>query len=263
MDEFYELKQKYKESMDRRKMKIKKNKDLSLKEKQAKIKKLIGRCVNCEKPGGTIFEEKNGMLKAVCGSKTPCILNINIKRKVYDNMREMEQKNHKTTESLKMRIIMTKLDYLFGLINSKDEIVDKFNELKTELAHINEIQLVIQKKYGDILSGVHREPLLVDASLELIQEIDEIKKIYQEYLLEPSQAYLTSMVEKYVTTIQPLTEKIRNINYGYYAIESNVEQNTENIDDEEKAKASTKEKKAVYTLVALPYRMEQLEQERK
>lgn len=262
MNEFYELKQKYEESMDRRKSKIKKNKDLSLKEKQTKIKKLIGRCVNCEKPGGTIFEEKNGMLKAVCGSKTPCNLNINIKRKVYDNMREVEQKNHKTTESLKMRIIMTKLDYLFGLINSKDEIVDKFNELKTELSNINEIQLIVQKKYGDILSGVHREPLLAEASFELIKEIDELKKIHQEYLLEPSsKAYLTAMVEKYVTTIQPLTEKIRTINYGYYAIETNVEENSEKIDDEEKA--ATKEKKAVYTLVALPYRLEQLEQERK
>ncbi|NCX05319.1 MAG: SDR family oxidoreductase [Actinobacteria bacterium] len=31
------------------------------------------------------------------------------------------------------------------------------------------------------------------------------------------------MVEKYLTTINPLTEKIRAMNYGYYAIETNVE----------------------------------------
>jgi hypothetical protein len=271
---YYELKQKYQESIDRRKNTIKKKKDLSIKERRTQIKKLIGKCVNCNKPGGTIFEEKNGTLKAVCGNKTkPCNLNINIKRKLYDNMRDLEQKNNKRSESLKMLIIMTKLDYLFGLVHSKDEIVDKFNTFKNELAQINEIQLVSDKKYGDILSGIHREPLLNDASLELVNEIDELKKIYQEYLADPLPAYITSMVEKYLTTIKPLTEKIRNMNYGYYAIETNIDKEDsavmegdetmkENSDKTSDADVA-REKKAIYTLVALPYRLEQLEQERK
>jgi hypothetical protein len=260
---YYELKQKYQESIDNRKRKIKKNKDLTLKEKRTQIKKLIGKCVNCNKPGGTIFEEKNGTLKAVCGSKTPCDLNLNIKRKFYDNMRDLEQKNNKISESLKMRIIMTKLDYLFGLNYSKDEIVDKFNDLKTELAHISESQMIIQKKYGDIISGVHREPLLADARLDLINEIDELKKINQEYLIDPLPAYLTTMVEKYLTTIKPLSEKIRAMNYGYYAIESNVEK-MESVETEISMDDDiSRERKALYTLVARPYRMEQFEQERK
>ena len=266
---YYELKQKYQESMDDRKKKIKKNKDLTLKEKRAKMKTLIGRCVNCNKPGGTIFEEKNGTLKAVCGSKTPCDLNINIKRKFYDNMREVEQKNHRTSDGLKMRIIMTKLDYLFGLINSKDEIVDKFNTLKNELAQISESQMVIEKKYGYILSGIHREPLLMDSELVLANEVDELKKIYQEYLLDPSPAYITTMVEKYITTIKPLTQKLRKMNYGYYAIETNVETTMEGDQDRyPPTKISSdedisQEKKTTYTLVARPYRLEQFEQERK
>ncbi len=258
---YYELKQKYQESMDRRKKTIKKKDDLTVKERRLQIKKLIGKCVNCNKPGGTIFEEKNGTLKAVCGNKTPCNLNINIKRKLYDNMRDLEQKNNKTCESLKMRIIMTKLDYLFGLVSSKDEIVDKFNTLKNELAHINEIQLVTQKKYGDILSGIHREPLLNDSAQELVNEIDELKKIYQDYLSEPLPSYLTAMVEKYLTTIKPLTEKIRNMNYGYYALENaegEIEEAVEYDPDPQQ-----EEKSLIYRLVARPYRLEQIEQEQK
>jgi hypothetical protein len=244
---YYKLKQKYQEKMNARKLKIKKKDNISLKEKRAQIKKLIGKCENCGKPGGTIFEEKNGILKAVCGAETPCDLNINIKRKLYDNVRDLEQKNIKTCESLKMRIIMTKLDYLFGLNNSKDDIVDKFNTLKNELAHINEAQLVNDKKYGDIISGVHREPLLADANLDLINEIDELKKIYQEYVVDPRETYLTAMIEKYITKIQPLTEKIRNMNYAYYAMEYEGE-----LDDSKE-----------HTLIATPYRLDQLEQERK
>jgi len=265
---YYELKQKYQEDMEKKKNKIKKTEGLSVIEKQSKYKKIIMRCVQCDKSGGTIFDERNGILKAVCGSKTPCDLNINIKRKLYDNMRHVEQKNIKRIEGLKLNIIKTKLDYLFGLNTSKEEIVDKFNTLKNELAQISESQLIIQKKYGDIMTGVHREPLLADANLELINEIAELKKIYEEYLLNPTSAYIESMVEKYLTLIKPLTEKIRNMNYEYYAIESNVEKggsiamegDDEGGDAEEDI---AKEKKAIYTLVALPYRLERLEQERK
>jgi hypothetical protein len=272
LSKYYQLKQKYEESMNRRKLVIKKNKDLSIKEKKIRIKKLLGNCANCGKPGGTIFEEKNGMLKAVCGNKTPCDLNINLKRKLYDNIPDLEQKNYKASENLKMRIIMTKLDYLFGLVNSKDETVDKFNTLKNELSQINEKQMVIQKNYGDMISGIHREPLLLDATQEFVTEIAELKNIYQEYSNDPLPAYLTTMVEKYVTTIKPLTEKIRNMNYAYYAIETNIDEgNSVAVEGAEAGIVNNissdmdinREKKILYTLVALPYRMDQLEQERK
>ena len=156
---------------------------------------------------------------------------------------------------------MTKLDYLFGLNNYKDEIVDKFNTLKSELAQINEMQLIAEKKYGDIISGVHREPLLADASLDMINEIAELKKIYQEYLVEPSPSILTTMVEKYLTTIKPLSEKIRDMNYGYYALE-NAEGEIEEAHDPD-SHGSSGEKSVMYKLVARPYRLEQIEQEQK
>jgi hypothetical protein len=128
------------------------------------------------------------------------------------------------------------------------------------LAVISEIQLVAEKKYGDIISGIHREPLLADASLDLINEIAELKKIFQEYLTDPSQAYLTTIVEKYLTTIKPLGEKIRNMNYGYYALE-NAEGEIESNDVDPDAIQG--EKSVIYRLVARPYRLEQIEQERK
>ena len=262
MERYYELKQRYEKNIKARKNKVKKNKDLTLKEKRSAIKKIIPRCVNCNKPGGTIFDEKNGMLKAVCGSKTPCDLNINIKRIRYDNMRELDTKNDKLCENLKMRIIMTKLDYLFGLNKSKDEIVDKFNSLKSELSALSEKQLVLNKNYGDIISGVNRDPLLSDATMDLTIEIDELKQIYNEYKLDEKPAFIRSIVEKYLTKILPLTEQIRKIKYGYYEIEKGDEV-IEAFKTEGDDVANEDDGKAVYTLVANPYRFEQIEQERK
>ena len=45
--------------------------------------------------------------------------------------------------------------------------------------------------------------------------------------------------------LQPLVEKIKKLKYGYYALENNEDE------------------KDIYTLVAKPYRFDQLEQERK
>jgi hypothetical protein len=251
--QYYELKQKYQERIDNKKNKIRKSKVLTTKEKRVQYKKIVPKCVNCDKPGGTLFEEKNGMLNAVCNAQTHCNLNINIKRLRYDNMRDLEIENDKVSENLKMRIIMTKLDYLFGINTSKDDIVEKFNELKNKLASVTEKQLVINKNYGDILSGINRDPLLNDASNDLANEIDELKNLYKEYTTsdKPVPGYLTEMIEKSITKILPLVETIRKLKYGHYEMEKELLYKIDDISIYE------------YTLVANPYRFEQMEQEQK
>jgi hypothetical protein len=200
------------------------------------------------------------MLKAVCASKTPCNLNINIKRIRYENMRDVDIENDKVSENLKMRIIMTKLDYLFGINNNKDDIIDKFNELKEKLSAVTEKQLVCNKNYGDIITGINRDPLLNDANGDLAIEIDELKKLYQEYKTDSEPSYLTEMIEKYITKILPLTETIRKLKYGYYE----VERSDNNEDDEEEEGSGKRNKnKYTYTLVANPYRFDQIEQQQK
>ena len=250
MEHYYELKQKYTQKMDKRKEKIKEDYSLTTREKRARIMRLIPSCINCNKSGGTRFEEKNGTLKAVCAATPPCTLNINITRKLYDNALDLELKNDKAIENLKLRIIMIKLDYLFGINTTKEETVDRFTELKTELAQLTQNQMLLYKKFGDILTGVNREPLLYDTEVDLVNEIDELKQIYAAYLAdETNTAYLKTMVEKYVSTIKPLVEKNQQLKYGYYAVESII--------------SNTAMDGFEYRLMATPYQVAQLEQERK
>ena len=51
------------------------------------------------------------------------------------------------------------------------------------------------KKYGDIISEIYSDPLLTDAKVDLVNEIDELKNMYEEYLSDTSSAYITSMIE--------------------------------------------------------------------
>ena len=262
---YYKLKQKYNDNLKKRKAVIKKNTEISFKERSRELKKIVGKCINCGKAGGTIFEEKNRMLKAVCGANPQCNLNLNIKRNSYDNAQELAHKYNAKIENLKMNIIITKLDYLFGITNSKDDIVEKFNKLKDELAHISELQLVNLRKYGDIISGMPSSPLLADAQLDLANEIADLKKIYEEYLTDPKHAenYLTTMVEKYTDTIKPLVEKIREMTYNYYALEM-LEEGGGGAQADGEGGEEVKPGKTVptYTLIAKPYRLDQKEHQR-
>ena len=256
--QYYKLKQKYQEKFEERKKVIKNNEELSLKAKQAKMKRLVKKCVNCGKSGGTTFEEANGMLKAVCASKTPCELNIVIRRKTYDNMRLLEHKNNNLIDNLKLRIIMTKLDYLYGYTSSKEDVVDKFNGLKEELALLSETQLINNKKYSDIISGIHREPLLIDAMTSLEFEIQKLKEMYDKYDENTSHQYINEMTEQYLSVIVPLVDKIRKMKYNHYVVEHELK-----INDDGRYVLGKDLDSTIHTLVSHPYSIYQLEQERK
>lgn len=216
---YYKLKQSYQHNIDMKKYSIFQNKTLSSNEKRERLKKIVKKCINCKKEGGTVFDESNGMLKAKCNNVTQCDLNINIKRRFFNNALDLSKTYDKQSENLKMRIIITKLDYLFGINNSKEDIIEKFNVLKVELSNIGEKQILLNKDYGDIISGIHRNPLLNDAAIDLENEIYEMKQLYKEYLEKPSNIYIENMIELYINKIKPIAEEIRKMKYEHYKIE--------------------------------------------
>lgn len=216
---YYKLKGAYQHNINMKKYIINQDKTLSSNQKREKLKNIVKKCINCKNKGGTIFDESNGMLKAKCNSEKPCDLNINIKRKFFNNALDLSKSYDKQSESIKMRIIITKLDYLFGINNSKEDIIEKFNVLKVDLSNIGEKQILLNKDYGDIISGVHRNPLLNDAAIDLENEVYNLKQLYKEYLEKPSNIYIENMVELYINKIKPIAEEIRKMKYEHYTIE--------------------------------------------
>lgn len=242
--DYFKLKEKYQNILNLRKDKIKKDASKTIREKRRDIKRLVPKCINCGRPGGTIFEEKNNILKASCGSTPPCNLNLVIKRKRYDNLRELDHANEKIIDNLKMRIIISKLDYLFGFIASKDDAIDKFNVLKNELTTISEEQLIINKKYAEIIGGIHRDPLINETNADLIYQIEQLKEMYNEYNNNPTAQNLELIGDAYKSVIYPLAEKNRKLNYSHNLVEHNAKEN-------------------IYTLVQNAYFASQIDHEKK
>jgi hypothetical protein len=89
LNEYFKLKNKYETQIMANKKKIINKNFLSKREKKEEYKKLKPKCINCKRPGGTLFtsiyipetdtSESYRELSAVCGIiSDPCNLNITI-----------------------------------------------------------------------------------------------------------------------------------------------------------------------------------------
>ena len=87
LNEYFKLKLKYEDEITKEKKKLINNISLSKKEKRTEFLKFKPKCINCKKPGGTIFqtvffqstdtEDSNREYRARCGIVAdPCNLDI-------------------------------------------------------------------------------------------------------------------------------------------------------------------------------------------
>ena len=190
--------------------------EIQLKEKKKnKNKKLV--CVNCKRVGGTNFSIKNGILKATCNSENPCNLNIEIKRggKIVQ-LRDLEMDLNKKINQFKSKMITLKLDLLFGYQDEEKtiELFKENNKLLTEHE-----KLLYECHNYTISMTTDREKEEKEYTETLKNEIEEIKFLTSEYEQSKEPKMIEEIVKKYVDTVYPLLENIRNTKYHHNAVE--------------------------------------------
>tara|TARA_R110001599_G_scaffold300966_2_gene506353 strand:- start:244 stop:1068 length:825 start_codon:yes stop_codon:yes gene_type:complete len=228
---YYKLKQKYDESNNKQKMKIIRDNSLSNKEKRQKFKQLKEKCVNCKNSGGTIFSNTDRILRAVCGSSTPCTLNIEIKKGRYMNVREVGEKYLNEINNLKIQIIETKLNLLFGY-TEEAEVLKIFTLLRERLGNFTETFLWVREHYLDIVNDTENMKAINEAEVSLFVEKEGLKTLHKLFDDSQNNSYINEMVEKYVSIIDPLVIKIRNMKYKSVYIETNDTDHTEHLIEE-------------------------------
>ena len=231
ISDYYKLKQKYDESNNSQKEKIIKNKSLSDKEKRQKFKQLKERCINCKSFGGTIFSNEGRTLRAVCGSSTPCTLNIEIHKGRYMNIREVGEKYLNEINNLKVQIIETKLNLLFGY-TEEAEVLKIFTQLREQLGEFTETFLGIRANYLDIVNDTENMKAINEAEISLFVEKERLKNLQESFDDSQNPSYINEMVEMYVSTIAPLVDKIRNLKYERVYIETDDGYHTKHLIEE-------------------------------
>ena len=213
MNDYYKLKQKYDNQITSMKNTILKNDDLSKKDKRRRFQQLKVKCILCRNQGGTLFENKKGVLRAVCGNTAaPCNLNIIVKKGQYVNIQEMDEDFLRQIESLKRDIIEIKLKLLFNIIK-EEESLEKFEVFRRKISEVAEKQLHLRKKYNDIFNNKIKENELRRLNIQLLVEIEKIKELAELYDSEQKEATKKSMIEQYLGLIVPIEENIATLKY--------------------------------------------------
>ena len=243
--DYYNLKRKYEKQFETLKDKIHTNEErLSKVEQQRLFKQFQPKCVNCKKPGGTIFSNKERVLKATCGSAEPCKLNIEINQGKYANIINLDDNYSKNVDNIKTKIIMTKLDFLFGYIDNENAAFDNFDQLRKNLGNYSKAQLLVQKRYNEVAHNPEKQASISKAETQLYIDINELKNIYKMHQENPKASFIKEMVEKYLNILEPLAEKIQQLKYVRTVIEPDNNNNDE-----------------IFLLVQKAYTLADLEQE--
>ena len=222
MNEYYNLKSQYESNINKLKIKIINNKELSNREKQREYKKLKPKCINCKRPVGTIFscfydEKEDGRrLKTICGDKTkPCDLNIEMNLGKIIRLEDFLEMDEKDISQLKLEIIKDKNDLIFGYITT-EEALEKFEQSKEKLnEYVSSYELTLEK-YMLITNNKEKIQELKKLELEIQSNISYIKDALKK---ESTKQSVHDVILFQIEEMMPKINKRENIMYPYNAVE--------------------------------------------
>ena len=233
LNNYFKLKQKYETNLHKkRNNRVKKIK--SNKEKQREALKYIPECVNCGKPGGTLFFVKDKKYKAICGNKiTPCNLNIEIYKASFSNLITELYNFKQIIDDIKNDIIIEKLNSIFGYID--DETTQSRHKKNIEEFDLfNYTYYELLKTYDTLYNNTEKIEEIKQFTYEMygiIEEINEMVKIYKKqgtyegenketetetdnFLKDEKQKFLLKdAVKLQYDELTPLINKIEKLNF--------------------------------------------------
>jgi hypothetical protein len=224
LNEYFKLKNKYETQIMQNKRAII-NSKLSNYEKRQEYLKLKPKCINCKRPGGTIFSIKNyphtegennikyREFRARCGILAdPCNLNITIQTGIYNFLPEIITSIEKELTESKNIIIDNKNKLLFGYITTETALKD-FDEEKTLIDTYTSILEEYINEFIDINDNSQKKLELKESLEQSYDIIEQIKVSIRRYNETENTQFVNDAVDLYINTLHPLLGKIMKLKY--------------------------------------------------
>ena len=239
LNEYFKLKNKYETQIMTDKRKIINKTFLSKREKKDEYKKLKPKCINCKRPGGTLFStiyihetdttESYRELRSVCGIiSDPCNLNITIHLSKVELMPTLLKSIENDIKSYKSEIIDHKNKLLFGFLNT-EEALDHFENVKEYIGNITSLYEQYLESYHKIVDNDEKQQELNEAITNSYIEIEKIKDCIVKMNETDNSQYARDAVTIYTNTLLPLLHTIRELKYNETLIWHNDYTNTCNL----------------------------------
>jgi hypothetical protein len=217
MHEYFRLKTKYEtKAQDARSTAREKALLRGLGEKRARkiARELRPKCINCKRPVGTVFKNREDRFLAYCAdTKDPCPLKIEIFKGRFENDDQFAKYNAESLVETKEQIIRQKMDVLFNYA-SESETVKKFKDLIEEynlfaFLHKTDLDMREDKRFN-----VHKREL-IKGKLKLLEEIKgKMNSHMEEYEESDNHDALHSAMDIYVREYMPEVNNLRMMKYS-------------------------------------------------
>lgn len=227
LNTYYSLKSEYEDNVDKLKKRIMENKTLSWKEKHKEYRKMKPKCINCNRPVGTIFDIRfqkdveSRIAKAMCGDRTnPCALNIELNLGKITNIEDLLHDSETKIRDIRREIIKDKNDLLFGYVSAPDAI-SKFDKIKEKMADANASYEIILNTYMSIVDNKPVKEKINKLLLETYADIQSTHELVNKYEREQNVDFINDLVTMYITQLTPKLVELRQLLYPYNAVEKN------------------------------------------
>jgi hypothetical protein len=226
LQSYFRIKSSYDTAFTRKKNKIIRNTNISLREKKERVDNIKMKCVLCKRNVGTLFSHKGKHYRAICGDRAqPCNLNIDLEAgSIINILSSLEMMQQVYLEDV-TNIMKAKLDLLFNF-KSEDEVLAEFEQINESLKANNKIIKHYTDLRDDMIESEEKREKLEDLDNGINVLIEEFKKLIAQYKKEKQIAVLKEAMELQQTKLAPLLAERTKTRYAYNEIEQNPHDET-------------------------------------
>lgn len=221
IETYYAYKSQYEHERSKKKEKIIENDNLTLNEKQQKLKNIKIPCLFCNRKVNMTFKHEKKMLYALCGDvKQPCDKKIIIRRSEFLHIDEALNALDEGNKSYVQKIIDTKSKLLFQ-IDDEANLLAEFEEYISLYNDTSEISLrLLQKKENMTLDFNSSDLSVAISQLETLRQ--QVRDIMEKYNSSPDKdvKLLREIASIYKDHIQPTEIIINDLKFKHREVTS-------------------------------------------
>jgi len=171
------------------------------------------KCIRCDRPVGTIFEQRDRRYIARCGNTaSPCELKIQLYRGNYTHYDSILSMFRERIDEHKDSIIVQKLDTLFGYL-SENKSAEQFKKHLKEYSADTQTYRELEQEYADLHMNPHKREM-IRAKIRQIYELKTaMKTMLAEYEKEGNEETLAVISDIYIREYLPEIRNLRLLNY--------------------------------------------------
>jgi len=229
INKFFKLKKKYEDINHKNRAKIfRTTKDNKLRRRL--LKQYVPKCINCNRPGGSIFGLKDSKYSVRCNSsKLPlCNIKIEIFNGEFENMEELLYLFRELIIKSKNDMIIQKLDTLFSYIE-ENQTARIFKQKLEEYNENAEIYKELTESYNELYHNENRNELRKRKMRQIYIIMESTRKLVETYennmndiTILNNNDILRTAVELQINELLPEIHNLQLLKYDSVEMVSNI-----------------------------------------